>query len=440
MIGRVAAYTSIASLFAYSLAFTAPFAVPKLIVLCLGAMAIAALIVSGDPVDQGRSMIVPGLLLAGVCVMSAMTSAHPALAIVGRYNAYALGLLGLGLAILYNLAASSMIGLGELIPIAGAILGAHAFAQFLGYDAVLTSTRTLGRAISTIGHPVDLGLVLAMCLPFASGRLKYLAVPIALGLFATGSRGAWIAAAAALAVHHKIGLRKALLVLSCVGAVAFAVNRRPFGDSQRMMSWKAALETFQRNPLLGSGPDTFGPEFLAHRPAAFGHETAGNAHNDLLQALATIGALGFCAYVLLLLDAFASVRGPALGAITALFVASKFNPVPLEALVLGAVMCGAYSTRLIRPAPLHPAGRAAIGAFAVVALAIATFVAKADHVARQGDMLSISKACALNPSEPVYRQMLIERGVWEINHTKSPEVIGVISMMLERYGHAKVKL
>lgn len=198
MLGKTAAAFSLLSLFAYSWAFTSPYAMPKMIVLAFGAMVIASMMVARYPVRLDRSAFVTGLVMLGVVLISALFSENVPLGMVGRWNSYALGLMGLGMVFLYHIASTSVDGIG-LLGLAGAVIGLHSLAQAAGVDASLLN-RVLGRSIGTMGHPVDLGIILAMCLPFAVRESKIYATAIVLGLLATGSRGAWISSAAGIAI------------------------------------------------------------------------------------------------------------------------------------------------------------------------------------------------------------------------------------------------
>lgn len=124
-------------------------------------------------------------------------------------------------------------------------------------------------------------------------------------------------------------------------AALLALSPRPFGDQQRIITWQVSAKAFMERPLVGIGPDCLLPYFALVRPKAFGHELAGDAHNDLLQVAATTGIVGLAAYLWLVVAGFSVIRGPALGALAAIFFNAKFSPVELEALILAAVIAGA---------------------------------------------------------------------------------------------------
>lgn len=233
---------------------------------------------------------------------------------------------------------------------------------------------------------------------------------------------------------------KWLWVVFFTAVLALVANPRPFGDSQRIMTWKVAARVAAKHPLLGVGPDGFEKSFETLKPKEFGHETAANAHNDFLQVAATLGLVGLLAYLALCLDVFTSLRGPAAGALVALFVSAKFSPIPLEALVLGAVICGAYCNREAMSVPLGPLGRTVAICFCIVSATFIIPLSRADRLAARWDLISISRAIDLVPWEPAYKEMMIQRGVAELNQTHQPAVVNMISFMLKKYAKAEVRL
>ena len=187
----IAEIFAVLGLLAYSGAFRAAYAVPKLAVLSIGAVVLAASVVFGGKTKDPK----PVALMMAVIAVCAIFADDQWLAIAGRYNSYAMGMMGIGIAMLYYLASS---GETRILPLVGAAMGIHAFAQYAG---VLPGAEWFqgSRAIGTIGSPVDLGLILAMLLPLAWSKSLVYAVAVGLGIIATGSRGALIAGAAGIA-------------------------------------------------------------------------------------------------------------------------------------------------------------------------------------------------------------------------------------------------
>lgn len=234
----------------------------------------------------------------------------------------------------------------------GAAACAYGLAQRLGFDPLVWSADS-GRVFSTMGNPNFFGTLLAVLLPpaLASGlesgrrgeRLAFgaLALLMTVELAWTATRGAWLAAAAGVAVlallHGRRRFAWALAVLACAAALlagvealarltrsaelssAAAPSERALalGDgslASRLGAWKAALAIWREHPLLGAGPDAFVYEFRRHADAAYEAAThakagAGYAHNEYLNTLATQGLLGLAALLAFLVLLW-SERGP----------------------------------------------------------------------------------------------------------------------------------
>lgn len=209
-----------------------------------------------------------------------------------------------------------------------------------------------------------------------------------------------------------------LPILLSLFACFFAINRRDFSgsDSQRKMTWGVAARAAFENPVIGIGPDGFEEYFRRNKPDGFGGEIAANAHNDLLQIFATAGIGALVAYLYLSWSAFKSLSGPELGAISALFVNAKFSPVPLEAMVLGAVLCGKWGN----PVALDIPAKAGILALAGLIAIITGPVIASDFYAHRGGIDGFRQALNLNPYELTYRTGFLRAAAHEFNRSKDP--------------------
>lgn len=188
-----------------------------------------------------------------------------------------------------------------------------------------------------------LGLHLGPAL-LGTGRTRVFAITASLAtliaLLATGTRGAWLAAAvliiivilAALALRIRAGNAKpllltlaALIAITTIAALALQGPRtrvqllatemrdvltRDNLDSDmggRVLAAKAALDAAKQHPLIGVGPGNFHPHVVAYAQregitiAPHRLEKLKTAHNTLLHTLATQGIIG----VLLLYAALA---------------------------------------------------------------------------------------------------------------------------------------
>lgn len=454
---------------AWTTSVFASYTLPKIAALSAGAALSAAglALAWGQGRSPARRTPLDLPIAAGLCALalSACFSQDPLLSLFGRYNSYAYGLWPFLLyAFLFYAAAWSFQGermrrlLGLLLAV-GAATGAYAVLQAVGLDPILkVALPSGGRAVSTLGSPVDLGAFLVLLLPLAlhwtlaRGRAEGLLALSAIsgGVIASGSRGAWLAAAAGALVYAGLtakaraprsALLAGLVALGVAGLSAgvLAQRGRLPADSARVEVWKTAWESFLRRPWLGSGPDTFEQVFRRHRTEGFvrgmrstTHFQA-HAHNDLLQALATGGALGAAAYLFLLVTLWRAARArlsdPSVRAMAAalsagllaLFINMKFNPVALEVLALAAVLCAALCALNSPPAAEAPPGRAsalpaaAALLFAAASVALAGRWLLADTNLKAG---RVDRSIALNACENSYKIVFVNGLADRINATK----------------------
>jgi len=219
-----------------------------------------------------------------------------------------------------------LVALGAAVAVHGVyqyILGVPIPSTWL--DAAESDVRT--RVFSIVGSPNVLGSFLVLVIPItisqflsAPGRLrKYLyalcLVPMALSLFFTYSRGAWLAIAGAMAIYGLIYNWRLLLALA---AAAYAAPKLVPGIASRigyMLSpaylvssaragrvarWNMALERLNNRPLAGEGFGRFGGAVAArHIPSS------AYVDNFYLKTAAESGLVGLAAYLWLM---FSGVR------------------------------------------------------------------------------------------------------------------------------------
>lgn len=181
----------------------------------------------------------------------------------------------------------------------------------------------LGRASGPFGIPNSLAAGLILLLPSALALASrgaatarvwwgWVAAVLALGLFLTLSRGAWLSLALAGAIwplllirwpwRRRLGL--AGTALAGVVAVAAAVYLlapgarsrldrlvTDGGELSRPILWRAAWQLWQEKPVAGTGAGSFNVLFERYRPAGFVDEPQW-AHNDYLQVLSELGLVG----------------------------------------------------------------------------------------------------------------------------------------------------
>lgn len=449
------------SLLAVSPMQAAMYSIPKLVALSAGVLlAWAALARRGEP-WRATPLDRPLAACAVVLLASFALSSDRFLSFVGRYQMYSLGLLPIALlaALFYAAVRSGQPEeprpLLRLCAAVGVVMGLHALIQATGAEpiAYMPSKFPDGRAVGTLGNPAYLGACLAGLFPLAlglaldkEGEDRVLgalgALGAAAGMIASGSRGAFLGAAAGTGVclwlsgrlrapgGRRLWAAGLVLLVVAGAAVSLRPRRASASDSARLAMWDSALRAARLHPWLGSGPDTFEGLLRRSRTDDFVRvlgPNAGqaNAHNDLLQALTTTGAAGLAVYLWLAwaLAALAwrsrgdPYRAAAAGCLAALFVQAKVNPVPLPGMVLAAL-----SAAWLCPAPVgaKPPRRFAVDAAAVL-LCAAAFVlvlrlASADWshkkavvfaAGRRPDvaLASHERAVRLNPGELQYRMI-----------------------------------
>ena len=348
----------------------------KLLCLALGALALWVDILC-------RRQAVGGTPLGGVIgffwlsmFASTLVSVEPHYSIYGIYLAQFYGLMPLAVVtLLYYASAYASFKRDDLVDtiiLVSIPLSLYAWVQSAGFDAPWPIHN--GRSTSTSGSPVYLGAYLIIILPlilYRWGTLQaYVAGVAGAGaLFLTFSRGAWISAAISaagyfIAARHVTLTRRrvvgAILLGALIAMVGIRHNSHWEGDSLRVEMWKIAVEAFKHHPVLGTGPETFALDFRKYRTdgavAVIGTtRIQGSAHNDLFQIAATQGTIGVIVYLLLSGGMFALTinlcwRGGredrpfnacVFSALTGLWVQAKFNPVPITAMAVLALLVGA---------------------------------------------------------------------------------------------------
>ncbi|MBI4348858.1 MAG: O-antigen ligase family protein [Elusimicrobia bacterium] len=397
--------------FAWSTHFVAEYTLPKLLALHVGLVLAAGAAAWSASTAWRCPLDLPVLVNLAVLALLTATSQDPWLSLVGRYNSYSHGLwvcaiyAGLGL-LAARLDRGSVRAAVASTLLGGSVVAAYGVLQTLGYEWFLRAALPQGRAVSSIGSPVDLGAYLATLFPLAvawtvgrsspAGALATLA--LAAGLWATASRGPWLASVLGVGAFAFVMLGGAepgkakdavrrvpawawaavVLVLAAGGwlavrrAAARGVTKTT--DSARVEVWRSAWQIFELRPVFGTGPDTFEQAFRRRRTEEFVRRMGGSvrfqayAHNDLLQALSTTGLLGAGVYVWLLVAvAFAALHacrrpeerwlaGGIFGGLAAAFVVVKFNPIALEVMALVSFLAG-LGAALNRPDGAPGAGR-----------------------------------------------------------------------------------
>ncbi|HEV2235706.1 MAG TPA: O-antigen ligase family protein [Ktedonobacterales bacterium] len=203
------------------------------------------------------------------------------------------------------------------------------------------------RVFGTFAQPNPYAAYLNLATPFALAfallhpRLEARWVAAGAGallLFAqglAGSRGGWLALAAALAVMAVAALRiekPALAVglpLAALGGIAWATNLLPaklqhaalhalrlenvslsaplndanFSSVERLAHWVAGGRMFLAHPILGVGAGNYDPAYARYAAPGW-PDSLGHAHNYFINAAAETGAIGGLVFVALIVAAF----------------------------------------------------------------------------------------------------------------------------------------
>ena len=280
----------------------------------------------------------------------------------GMYSLLALLVVALAVATELRQRAQRQRLVGTLLA-ASCVVSVHGIAQHFGMEPAMWEYDLGLRIISTLGNPIFAGAFLAMAMPLTlacalplwqarNARGFVYAALLALqsiALWWTGSRGPLLAALCALGfmllIHFAQAGRRAwafsLLGTLALGALFLIVLNIPNGPLQQLRTtaplqrlanmlnsedastsgrsriWRGAMrlaaartpirfatggsDALQNiRPLVGYGPETFGPAFELVYDNAIGRDVfPDRAHNLLLDALVTGGMLGLLATLLL---------------------------------------------------------------------------------------------------------------------------------------------
>jgi hypothetical protein len=283
------------------------------------------------------------VLLLGFSCASAAWAFDTWASVLGIPNDWSSGVLGLCIVGLAWCAASPEIA--SAARVVACLVAALAFCERI-WGGPLGD-----RAVATIGSPVHLGAYLALFVPGASlAALPFLV----LGLIASGSRAAMIAAAVGLSVRR---WWSAAIMLPIVVGVWIMRPAAVLADAQRLWAWRAAWA--EPWTAIGVGVDNFLQVWVRHgEPGArYMHVYA---HNDLLEAMVCLGFAGFAFYLVAWARALKTFWCPELAV---LFVVAKLNPLPLEVTVTAAVLIATAGKPFILPPCFEPV-RARIAEYA----------------------------------------------------------------------------
>lgn len=216
-------------------------------------------------------------------------------------------------------------------------------------------------------------------------------------------------------------------VLVLCGLFIFGRRITKHSDEQRLITWTIAWREFLVHPILGTGPDTFENVFRRNRIERydkFGYENeiAANAHNDILQVLVTTGIIGILAYLGLIFYAMNLLSGPRFGAIVALFVGAKLSPIPMEAIILAAMICGSVG------AFGEVKFRKSLIGISVLLLLFVLQLAIADYYANRTALYAVRA----NPFELTYKTAFLRSSASQFNTSDNPELKALLTKEMRK--------
>ncbi|MBI1797272.1 MAG: O-antigen ligase family protein [Candidatus Eisenbacteria bacterium] len=348
--------------------------------------------------------------------LATLTSAAPAISVLGSVPQREGLLTSLGLTGLYVAARASARGVEgprrvfDALLIAASLASLHALLQAAGLDpspwhgtADYGAGAAYRRPFATLGHPNLMGLVAAAALPVAWWRVSarerasfaWWPVPALLTAAVTASlsRAAWLAALAGSAVaiallvaaHGRDAIRRVrvptALAVVALGAAALSLRATLTqratevvtggSGASRLEIWRGAVAAWRARPWLGHGPDTFDLVFPRFQPVAYWRLEWSlapfHAHSIVLHTLATRGVIGLIAVALVAVAGVAALvaawraggaaraRVPAAaGLLVALIAAGGFGALGIAGAAIAWITTGLIAGTVAGPPAPRP--------------------------------------------------------------------------------------
>ncbi|PCI39850.1 MAG: hypothetical protein COB53_02480 [Elusimicrobia bacterium] len=408
--------------------------VPKYFVFVLGGC-LALVGRAASPEDQSRALIPTALdkplfVALGILILSSCFSVDPAKSILGQSKFFLHGLIPISLVIGLYFASAGRLNDSIFDKIEWCCIVTGVVLSVWGFTQITFGSR---RIISGLENAAFLGgcllpsLFCAFDIAVRETKKKKMvaagcAVIIMIAISQTYTRAIWLGAILGGAtmlmilkreVIARLGFKKLLggcLVL-LAGTIIFtkiSTPGRTISDSVALRTemWRVSWRAANKFPFLGTGPDTYYYAFKKFRASPSKHtRTWVTAHNDFFQTLATLGFPGVICYLwlcgLFLAHCIRESRSPwarpriALSGavVSSLFIAAKFNPLPLPALAWLSIFA-AYSFTEPSRRKLIPWRKYAIWVPAMVSLgftAIAWRLLQADRALYRGEQLAMSE-------------------------------------------------
>lgn len=296
----------------------------------------------------------------------------------GYYSRFYGGMTSLiAMALLYwaavaNLKSKDVKKILNLLVYAGVFLSLWTIMEKLGYSpSCLLINGDLGsncwaqkineRPFATFGQPNWLAAYLAMIIPLIWQKIKnnknYLYTAISIIVFTaillTESRSGILGLAFAFIIywlHRLINEKEKSIGIFAIQLLAYLIlfvlfnplsSHSPANPDPtvtpstdiRMLLWQGALDVWEANPLLGTGPETFAYSYYEYRSNAHNLTSEWNfvynkAHNEYFNYLANTGAIGLVSYVSVILYSIKQLKTkniPLLAGYVALLISNFFS-------------------------------------------------------------------------------------------------------------------
>lgn len=289
---------------------------------------------------ENNPLLWPVLAVAAVQILATALAVDPNLSLWGNYERSQGLLTLLSYLLLFLIVSTRLRTLAQArrLVVAMAATGIPligiGLAQTLGWDIMGLISDARSPAYATLGRSNFLGAYLVMLLPLtlalaliARQRWQRLAgIGLAVGelvmIALTLARGAWLAAAVAVAVFgllwfwpHLDPRWRRLAAAGGLAALAGSLTGMLWlggeggSTAARLAIWRATLDLIARRPLLGYGPDSLGLVFpRVYPPQLVYYQGRGlavdRAHNLFLDWAVTTGVLGLLAGLALLATLF----------------------------------------------------------------------------------------------------------------------------------------
>ncbi len=300
-------------------------------------------------------------LFLGVCAVSWIFAENHWIGLVGSPRAPYYGLIEVAFVVLAYYAAAGLKDNPRPVLIwAGVGLGILAIAQASTGHSFLNQPLQQGRASGIRYSPVMFAASMIPCAICAWNEFRersFLGIHwksllafalIVAGIVSSQAKGAMLALSVALWVYETDGVRRWVGVAVSVAALWVYMLKVPsVNNLERLELLRISWSAFLERPLLGWGPDNFLLVMLKNRTVEYSRIVGSlrlaqaSAHNDIAQVAATLGLVGLVSYLYLLWSLVRSSRSlMSLSVIVAMWFQAQVNPLPVDVLVIAAVLVG----------------------------------------------------------------------------------------------------